>query len=136
MSQPVREDETRTPGEMGTIVVLNRDLMFGVRIANQLRAAGYAVAFAQRTSEFVDRLRLLEPKPVLGLVDMNTAVEWPLIQALVLDTANATPLLGFGPHLDVEGRRAAKAAGVTRIVTNGEFHQNTINLVRRYAKAG
>ena len=96
---------TRRSGEQGTIVVLNRDLMFGIRIANQLRAAGYTVTFAQKTSEFVDRVRLAEPKPVLGLVDMNTPVEWPLIQALVLDTANATPLLGFGPHLDVQGRR-------------------------------
>ena len=126
---------TPKPGQLGTIVVLNRDLMFGVRIANQLRAAGYTVTFAQKTSDFVSRVRLLEPKPVLGLVDMNSPVEWPLIQALVLDTANATPLLGFGPHLDIQGRRAAKAAGVTRIVTNGEFHQNTVDFVRRYAKA-
>ncbi len=122
-------------GGLGTIVVLNRDLMFGVRIANQLRAAGYAVTFAQKTSEFVSRLRQADPKPVLGLVDMNTPVEWPLIQALVLDTANATPLLGFGPHLDIQGRRAAKAAGLSRIVTNGEFHQDTIAFVRRYARA-
>ncbi|MBA2521084.1 MAG: hypothetical protein H0V24_15585 [Chloroflexia bacterium] len=120
---------------LGTIVVLNRDLMFGVRIANQLRAAGYTVSFAQKTSEFVSRLRLADPKAVLGVVDMNTPVEWPLIQALVLDTSNATPLLGFGPHLDVPGRRAAKAAGVSRIVTNGEFHHDTIGFVRRYAKA-
>lgn len=128
-------DETATNlGGLGTIVVLNRDLMFGVRIANQLRAAGYTVSFAQKTSEFVSRVRLAEPRAVLGVVDMNTPVEWPLIQALVLDTANATPLLGFGPHLDVQGRRAAKAAGVSRIVTNGEFHQDTVGFVRRYAK--
>lgn len=128
-------DETVTNlSGLGTIVVLNRDLMFGVRIANQLRAAGYTVSFAQKTSEFVSRVRLAEPRAVLGVVDMNTPVEWPLIQALVLDTANATPLLGFGPHLDVQGRRAAKAAGVSRIVTNGEFHQDTVGFVRRYAK--
>ncbi len=129
------DEVERKTGHLGTIVVLNRDLMFGVRIANQLRAAGYTVAFAQKTSEFVSRVRLSEPKAVLGVVDMNTPVEWPLIQALVLDTKNATPLLGFGPHLDVQGRRAAKAAGVSRIVTNGEFHHDTIGFVKRYAKA-
>jgi hypothetical protein len=132
----VQEIAAHAPGERGTIVVLNRDLMFGVRIANQLRAAGYAVTFAQKTSDFVSRLRLLDPKPVLGLVDMNTPVEWPLIQAFVLDPENATPLLGFGPHLDVQGRRAAKAAGVTRILTNGELHQDTVGFVRRYARSG
>lgn len=128
-------DELQGNGSgLGTIIVLNRDLMFGVRIANQLRAAGYTVTFAQKTSDFVSRVRLADPKPVLGLVDMNTPVEWPLIQALVLDTANATPLLGFGPHLDIAGRRAAKAAGLARIVTNGEFHQDTVGFVRRYAR--
>jgi hypothetical protein len=45
----------------------------------------------------------------------------------------ATPLLGFGPHVDVDGRRAAKAAGLTRIVSNGEFHRDLVALVARYA---
>lgn len=120
---------------MGTIIVLNRDLMFGIRIANQLRAAGYTVSFARETSEFVSRVRTAGPDAVLGVVDMNTPVEWTLIQDLVLDTVNATPLLGFGPHLDVQGRRAAKAAGVARIVTNGEFHHDTVGYVQRYARA-
>ena len=126
-------DETGSRA-LGTIVVLNRDLMFGVRIANQLRAVGFTVTFAQRTDEFVQRVRSAEPKAVLGLVDMNTSVDWPLIQTLVLETQNATPLLGFGPHLDVPGRRAGKAAGLTRVLTNGEFHKDTIALVKRYAR--
>jgi hypothetical protein len=130
----VRAGDGIGPGTLGTIVVLNRDLMFGVRIANQLRAAGFAVVFAQRTNEFVARIKTVEPKAALGLIDMNTPVEWPLIQALVLETGSATPLLGFGPHLDVEGRRAAKAAGVTRILTNSQFHENSVEHVKRYAR--
>ena len=128
-------DSDRNSGGTGTIIVLNRDLMFGIRIANQLRAAGYTVTFARETSEFVNRVRTAGPEAVLGVVDMNTPVEWTLIQDLVLDTSNATPLLGFGPHLDVQGRRAAKAAGVSRIVTNGEFHHDTVGYVRRYARS-
>ena len=43
------------------------------------------------------------------------------------------PILAFGPHKDVEGFRSAKAAGVTRVVANGEFSRSLPDLVRRYA---
>ena len=44
------------------------------------------------------------------------------------------PTLAFGPHVDVEGRRAAKAAGVTRIVSNGQFHSDMAGLIERYRR--
>ncbi|MDF3015147.1 MAG: hypothetical protein K0R44_372, partial [Thermomicrobiales bacterium] len=44
------------------------------------------------------------------------------------------PTLAFGPHVDIEGRRAAKAAGVTRIVSNGQFHTDTVGLIERYRR--
>lgn len=117
-----------------TIVVLNRDLMFGVRIADVARGLGHAVLFARDAAGFADLLRTTEPAPVLGIVDMNAGVEWGIVRALVDDPAVATPLLAFGPHLDVANRRAAKAAGVDRLVTNGEFHRDMVDLVRRYAR--
>ena len=120
----------------GPIVVLNRDLMFGVRIGNQLRALGYDVTFARDTADFAARLRTTDPPPVLGIIDMNTGVDWSIVSAVVADPAIACPLLAFGPHLDVEGRRAAKAAGVDRLVSNGEFHRDMIRLVGRYARSG
>ena len=45
------------------------------------------------------------------------------------------PVLAFGSHLDVDGRRAAKAAGVTRVLSNGDFHRDMVPLVQRYAKS-
>lgn len=124
-------DSPSSPEHTGVLVVLNRDLFFGVRIGNILRALGYTVEFVQTTDALVDRLRGPEPV-VLGIIDMNAGVEWDRIRS-ARDASITTPLLAFGSHLDVEGRRAAKAAGVTRVVSNGDFHRDMVHLVRRYA---
>jgi len=132
---PVSEPPSEAPFPLGAIAVLNRDLMFGVRIGNQLRSLGYTVSFAPDTVRFVNSVRNAEPAPILGIVDMNAGVDWPTVAELMGDPDITTPLLVFGPHLDVENRRAAKAAGVTRLVSNGDFHRDMIALVRRYARA-
>ena len=128
-----RVSDSTLPADLGEIVVLNRDLFFGVKIGNTLRGLGYRVSFVPTTEEFVTRLRTNSPPPVLGVIDMSAGVDWETIAAVVSAGAVRTPLLGFGSHLDVEGRRAAKAAGVTRIVSNGDFHRDMVTLVRRYA---
>jgi hypothetical protein len=106
--------------------------MFGVRIANQLRSLGYAVAVVPTTSAFADRLRSA-PAPVLGIVDMSAGPDWATVAALTADPTSA-PILAFGPHTDVAARRAAKTAGVSRLISNGDFHRDMVALVRRYAR--
>ncbi|MER3438206.1 MAG: hypothetical protein C4346_11800, partial [Chloroflexota bacterium] len=120
------------PEQAGLIVVLNRDLFFGVRIGNTLRALGYSVVFVPTTAALIDRLRGSDPV-ALGIIDMSAGVDWDLIRAL-REAGIQTPLLAFGSHVDVEGRRAAKAASVTRVVSNGDFHRGMVHLVRRYAR--
>jgi hypothetical protein len=117
--------------DRGEIVVLNRDLFFGVKIGNTLRALGYRVSFVSTTEAFIEHLTSSAEAPVLGVIDMGAGVDWEAIAAL---TGAETPLLVFGSHLDVVGRRAAKAAGVTRVVSNGDFHRDMVALVRRYAR--
>jgi hypothetical protein len=127
----------RMPGpDLGEIVVLNRDLFFGVKIGNVLRGLGYRVSFVQSTEAFVERLRSTETAPVLGVVDMGAGVDWAAVAAAIGGDGEAIPVLVFGSHLDVEGRRAAKAAGVRRVVSNGDFHRDMVALVRRYAVGG
>lgn len=120
---------------LGLIVVLNRDLFFGVKIGNVLRGLGYEVAFAAETETFVERVNESSPAPVLGIIDMSAGVNWELIGRLNTGEKSIVPNLVFGSHLDVEGRRAAKAAGVTRVLSNGDFHRDMVSLVKRYAKA-
>lgn len=117
------------------VVVLNRDLFFGVQIGNVLRGLGYRVTFMSETAAFAAHLRSARPAPVLGIIDMSAGVNWGELGAMIADPTVATPVLAFGSHLDVEGRRAAKRAGVTRLVSNGEFHRDMVKLVRRYALA-
>jgi hypothetical protein len=126
MDQKPRESsstETPTP----TIVVLNRDLFFGVRIGNLLKAAGYSPVFAKTTPEFIDSLA--NNPVVLGIIDLGAVPDWAAIQA----HPGSTPILAFGPHKDADALRAAKSAGVTRVVSNSEFHKNALSLVERYA---
>jgi hypothetical protein len=117
--------EARPAG--GEIVVLNKDLFFGVKIGNTLRALGYTVTFTKTTEDFLAKLG---SSTALGIIDLAANADWNAIGAANL----AAPTLVFGSHLDVEGLRAAKAAGVTRVVSNGEFHREMVTLVERYAK--
>ena len=133
-STAVNETQTVTAPDRGEIIVLNRDLFFGVKIGNILRGLGYRVAFVPTTDSFVERLRTGDPSLVLGIIDMGTGVEWPTITGVTGDSGPKIPILAFGSHLDVEGRRAAKAAGVTRILSNGDFHRDMVPLVDRYAR--
>ena len=116
------------------IVVLNRDLFFGVRIGNALCDAGFVVTFCPATSAFTAAVRAADPPASLGLIDLGAAPDWADIAALTRDVP-ATPILVFGPHKDVDGFRAAKAAGITRIVSNGDFHRDMLGLVQRYARS-
>lgn len=116
-----------------SVVVLNRDLMFGVQIGNVLRALGFAPTFVRTTEAFRDAA--LEGGDAVGLaiLDMNGPIEWSIVEGMGGDPG-CPPILAFGPHVDVAGRRAAKAAGVSRLVSNGEFHQGMVALIERYAR--
>jgi hypothetical protein len=139
--QPDRGGASDPVPTRGEVVVLNRDLFFGVRIVNTLRALGYAVTLLPTTEAFVERLRLRlrpgagEDPPVLGLIDLGAAPDWEALRPILADPELRTPTLAFGPHKDVEAMRAAKAGGVTRLVSNGELHRDLVGLVERYARS-
>ncbi len=129
---PEVPDVTILPPSRGEIVVLNRDLMFGIQIGNVLRAAGFGVAPTSTTPAFVDRLR--DPAAtVLGIINMVALVDWDLVGDLMVGDS-PTPVLAFGPHVNVPLWRSARAAGVTRVVSNGDFHRDMLSLVERYAR--
>lgn len=121
---------TQMPGTAGLVAVLSRDLFFGMRIRTSLRQLGYAVAIAQDVPTFALHLVNGDQRANLGIIDFNFPVDWQAVGKLVSD---GVPLLAFGPHKDVEGFRAARAAGVTRTVANGEFSRSLPELTRKYA---
>ncbi len=126
--------ETADAATNGTVVVLNRDLMFGSRISVAARSLGYAARFVRDLPALAEALAEAGEPPVLVVLDMNAALDWDAVAALIAGLDGRVPTLGFGPHVDVEGRRAAKGAGLTRIVSNGEFHRDTAGFIGRYAR--
>jgi hypothetical protein len=115
-------------------IVLNRDLLFGSQIRHALSRLGMEAHFVRDGEQFVTALKELRERAVIGIIDMNGPVAWDIVQAALSGAENVTPTLAFGPHVDVDGRRAAKAAGVTRIVSNGQFHQDMAALIERYRR--
>ena len=125
------EIDAASAAASGLIVVLNRDAFFGIKIGNMLRAQGYRVAFAKTAQELIAATGAGDPA-VLAIIDINAKPAWDELAGVI--GGESLPTLAFGSHLDVEGLRAAKAAGVTRVVSNGDFHRDMLALVRRYAR--
>lgn len=128
--QPTSTDTPQRPTQAGLVVVLSRDLFFGMRIRTSLRQLGYTVAIAQDVPTFTSHLVNGDQRASLGIVDFNFPVEWDQVATAM---NRGIPVLAFGPHKDVEGFKAAKRAGVTRVVANGEFSRSLPELARRYA---
>ena len=127
---------TGLTGEGPTLaVVLNRDLLFGSRIRSALARLGLESRFVATAEQFVGALSQEPNRVAIGIIDMNGAISWDVIgEAQSRGDAGLVPTLAFGPHVDIEGRRRAKAAGVTRIVSNGQFHSDTAGLIERYRR--
>lgn len=127
---PLPSTEQQEPASTRLVAVLSADVFFQVRIRSTLQQLGFTVALAKTVPAFASVLHDSEPKPALGIVDFNLPVDWTAISGVM---PADVPVLAFGPHKDVEGFRAAKRAGVVRVIANGEFVRSLPDLVERYA---
>lgn len=116
------------------VVVLNRDLMFGSRIRSSMATLGLQAVVKGDTTAFLEAARSLGDRAVIAIIDMNGRVDWDIIAHALREEDNLPPVLGFGSHKDIETRRAAKAAGVDRIVSNSQFHADMTGYVQRYRR--
>lgn len=117
----------------GPILLLIPDVFFAVTVRNTVRRIGYDPHILKTTDQLV--VAAGEHRAVLGVVDLaavRSPSEWADIGEMVTD---GMPVLVFGSHKDVDGLRAAKAAGVTRVVSNGQFHREMPDLIQRYVLA-
>jgi hypothetical protein len=115
-------------------IVLNRDLIFGSRIRSALGMLGLEARFVPDTEAFLGTMKTEGGSAAIGILDMNGAIDWEALAEALRELDDAPPTLAFGPHVDVENRRAAKAAGITRIVSNGQFHSDMGALIDRYRR--
>lgn len=126
----VSNDE-RPAAANGLVLVLVPDVFFAVTVRNAVKGIGYEPLVCKKTSELVAIAGQREAMlAVIDLGAVRSQAEWGEIGEL---TAGGLTTLVFGPHKDVDGLRAAKAAGVTRVVSNGQFHREMSELIARYA---
>lgn len=127
---------TSLPADPLKLIALNRDVFFGVRLRNLAKELGFDLILAPTATAVANALTETAASVALIIVDMNvlkTGVDWETMAELV-GTYPEIPTLGFGSHTDVETRRTAKRAGLTRIVANSEFHRDAATLIQRYAR--
>lgn len=122
--------ETRAPEtSRGVVVVLSGDLFFGMRIRTTLKGMGFAGRIVTDAKAFA--AAIAGEDVVLGIVDFNRPVAWDVVAPRERDV----PVIAFGAHTDVDGFRAAKEAGVARVISNGSFSEQLPALLERYATA-
>ena len=117
------------------VIVLNRDLMFGSRIRSAMAQLGLQAVVKGDTTAFLETARSLGDRAVIAIIDMNGNVDWDAVATALRDDQSLPPVLGFGFHTDVETRKAAKAAGVDRIVSNSQFHADMAGYVQKYRRS-
>ncbi len=114
------------------IVVMIRDLFFSVKVKNELTKAGYEPLLVKREPELLSTVEASHP--VLVLIDLGAKPDWSALEP-ILESDSAPPIVAFGPHKDLDARKEAQAAGVTRVVTNQQMHRNLHEYVEKYARA-
>ncbi len=97
---------------MDDVLAVCTDLYFQSRIASAATAAGRAVRFVKQATDAAPFR--------LALVDLDAAADVPAMIG-ALRRAGSGPVIAFGPHLDTEGRKVARAAGAIRVLAKSKF---------------
>ena len=118
-----------------TILALEKDLFFAVKIRDTLQHQGMRVTTARTLAAFEQQLAA-EGNERPALVIVNTAtrdVDWAA--AIRQARGKGYPVLAFGSHMDLEAREKAIEAGAQRVVANSKFTSDMIGLVQRMLAA-
>lgn len=114
------------------IVLIVDDLMFLPKLENSIRAHGYDPVVATNDTTLT---RALFKAPVLIIVDLfpQTAFDWEMLVRLVKKgKGKHTPVLGFGPHVDLDLRERALAAGCDAVVGRGAIVSQLPQLIEKH----
>lgn len=111
-----------------TVAVLERDLFFGVRIADAVKAAGARPILVEDAAALWDAIA---GWPALVIIDL-AAPGWeePLRRTRNLPHTRAIPVVAFGSHVDTGALQAARAAGATHAWARSRFVSELPDLLR------
>jgi CheY-like chemotaxis protein len=115
------------------LAALVQDLFFSSRIADAARHLGLAAYIEPQADAFEEKVR--EHRPGVALIDLGLrGVDWAsAVRRLRADPGFATlPIVAFGPHMDLEARERALAAGCTEFLSNSKLTSDLAHIVARY----
>ncbi|HZR40895.1 MAG TPA: hypothetical protein VFB12_12295 [Ktedonobacteraceae bacterium] len=113
-----------------SILALEKDLFFSVKIRDTLLHHGIAVTTVRTMAAFEQRLSNQEEMPSLVIVNTATqGVNWEA--AIRMARERGLPVLAFGSHMDLEAREKALQAGAQKVVANSKFARDMVGLVQR-----
>jgi CheY-like chemotaxis protein len=116
------------------LAALVQDLFFSSRIAEAARHVGLVALIESQAEAFEERVR--EHRPGVALIDLGLrGVDWAsTVRHLRADPEFATlPIVAFGPHMDLEARERALAAGCTEFLSNSKLATDLAHIVARYS---
>ena len=115
------EHDAALPGGPPTALLLCADLMFAVRLQNMARAAGFSYVSVRPGAPL--------PPGELLVVDLASRGDWE--QAIREAAGRGTTVVAFGPHMDADARKRAKAAGATRVLANSNLARDLPGLLHK-----
>ncbi len=111
-----------------TILLLERDLFFSVKIRDTLRHLGYETQVARSEEDF--GRKLTAGAPALAIVHTGMAgVAWERVIAQAKSAG--LPTLAFGSHIDLDAQQAARRAGADRVISNSKLAKDLPAIVQR-----
>ena len=121
------------PQSEASALVLDSDLFFMVKVSETLARAGYRVRKARNLAEFEAGLR--EARPTIALVNL-AARGVDAVSAIARAREADVPVIAYGPHVDIAGQAAARAAGATTVIANSKLASDLPGVVARTLRRG
>jgi DNA-binding response OmpR family regulator len=112
---------------MDDVVAVVTDLFFQSRISTAARYSDRTVRFLTVNSETDGH--------ALALVDLDADLDVLAVIRRLKAGSNA-PIVAFGPHVDSEGRKAAREAGADRVLAKSRFVSELPLLLQKPAPSG
>lgn len=123
---------SKTTKERGVIIAVIKDVFFGITVRNTIKRLNFEPQIIKTAQSLMETVAVYDPS--LVIVDLQVIEDESAWDYITATREMDIPVLVFGPHKDVEGLRAAKQAGVSRVVANSQFHREMPNLIERYVK--
>lgn len=115
-----------------SVVILEPDLFFSVRLEDVVRAAGAEPITMDVADQFVAAVE--RTFPVLALLDLKTPGDWETAvrQCKLKPHTRQTPIYAFGSHVDVETLQRARKAGADHAWARSRMMEELVAVVDRY----